>query len=189
MLFLPLCLLALAEPQLRTGDLVFQTSTSSQSAAIQAATHSPYSHVGVVEVARDGVFVIEAIQPVSRTPWAKWRARGAGQKVAVYRPKDLEPAAAQAVIREAKKSLGKPYDLQFGWGDDALYCSELVFKAYERGAGLSVGQKQKLKDLDLGGLLPALKQRYGKAPPMDAELITPASVAADSHLEPVFTSF
>jgi uncharacterized protein YycO len=189
MLLLPLCLLALAEPQLHTGDLVFQTSTSAQSAAIQLATHSPYSHVGVVEVANDGTFVIEAIGPVSRTPWAKWRARGAGQKVAVYRPKQLAAGKGQAVISEAKKSLGKPYDLKFAWGDDALYCSELVFKAYERGAGVALGQKQKIKDLDIAALMPALKQRYGKDVPLDSELITPASMAADPGLEQVFTSF
>lgn len=33
---------------LRNGDLIFQTSKSAQSQAIQAATHSPYSHCGIV---------------------------------------------------------------------------------------------------------------------------------------------
>lgn len=30
------------------GDIIFQTSMSSQSQAIQLATHSPYSHMGVL---------------------------------------------------------------------------------------------------------------------------------------------
>src|SRR5262245_5809101 len=37
---------ASAAPAVRDGDLIFHTSRSAQSAAIQRATHSPYSHVG-----------------------------------------------------------------------------------------------------------------------------------------------
>ena len=38
---------------LRDGDIIFHTSRSAQSLAIQRATHSPYSHVGVIFL-RDG---------------------------------------------------------------------------------------------------------------------------------------
>jgi hypothetical protein len=34
--------------QPRNGDIIFQTSLSDQSVAIQAATKSPYSHLGIV---------------------------------------------------------------------------------------------------------------------------------------------
>ena len=52
----------------RDGDIIFHTSRSSQSAAIQRATHSPYSHVGVVFF-RDGKpYVFEAIATVRYTP-------------------------------------------------------------------------------------------------------------------------
>jgi uncharacterized protein YcfL len=34
--------------QLRDGDIIFQTSQSEQSIAIQKATHSQYSHMGIV---------------------------------------------------------------------------------------------------------------------------------------------
>jgi hypothetical protein len=61
-----------AEPALQSGDLVFETSASSQSAAIRWATGSRWSHVGIVDVTEDGVAVIEAIGKVSRTPWAAW---------------------------------------------------------------------------------------------------------------------
>ena len=33
---------------IKEGDIIFQTSTSSQSKAIQLATHSKYSHVGII---------------------------------------------------------------------------------------------------------------------------------------------
>src|SRR5437016_1986874 len=34
--------------EIRTGDIIFQTSLSSQSKAIQLATHSEYSHCGII---------------------------------------------------------------------------------------------------------------------------------------------
>jgi hypothetical protein len=39
---------AAAATPLHDGDIIFHTSRSAQSAAIQRATHSPYSHMGVV---------------------------------------------------------------------------------------------------------------------------------------------
>jgi hypothetical protein len=39
--------------QLRDGDIIFHTSRSAQSIAIQRATHSKYSHMGIIFI-RDG---------------------------------------------------------------------------------------------------------------------------------------
>ena len=59
---------ARAATPLRDGDIIFHTSRSAQSVAIQRATHSPYSHMGVV-LYRDGKpFVFEAIATVRYTP-------------------------------------------------------------------------------------------------------------------------
>ncbi|EPR85580.1 hypothetical protein [Acinetobacter gerneri] len=43
-----LCVLASAAEDFQTGDIIFQTSKSAQSLAIQKATHSPYSHMGML---------------------------------------------------------------------------------------------------------------------------------------------
>lgn len=40
--------IARADAALRDGDIIFHTSRSAQSDAIQRATKSPYSHVGLV---------------------------------------------------------------------------------------------------------------------------------------------
>ena len=63
-------------PQLRDGDLIFHTSLSAQSRAIQLATHSPYSHCGIVYKAGKNWQVFEAVQPVKLTPRVDWVARG-----------------------------------------------------------------------------------------------------------------
>ena len=58
--------------ELKDGDLIFQTSRSSQSKAIQLATNSQYSHCGIVFKEGNSFYVFEAVQPVKRTPLAEW---------------------------------------------------------------------------------------------------------------------
>ena len=135
----------------------------------------------------EGIFVIEAVQPVKITGWRKWKARGKEGRVTVMRHKSLEATRLKKVAEEARTYLGRPYDLGFAWDDEKLYCSELVYKAFQRAADVEVGRKQKLRELELKGLLPALTGRYGDAIPLDLELVTPASIAADEDLEIVFS--
>jgi hypothetical protein len=177
------------EARLRTGDLVFHTSGSRQSKAIQVATHSPLSHVGLVEVTPQGAFVVEAVQPVKRTLFAKWKARGQKGKVLVLRPRDLSDEQRQRAVTEAKRHLGKPYDWRFGWSDDAMYCSELVRKAYAAGASVEYGTMEKLGSLDVTAVKQELSLRYVGLVPMDLELVTPASLSKDTRLEVVYSDF
>lgn len=177
------------EARLQTGDIVLHTSRSSQSQAIQKATQSPLSHVGMVEVTEQGAWVVEAVQPVQRIPFSKWKARGVKGGILVLRPKVLSEAQRQQAVTAAKAHLGKPYDWHFGWGDDAMYCSELVRKAYAQGAGVEYGQMERLDSLRVKGLEEQLRERYGKRVPLDLELVTPASIAADVRLEVVYSDF
>ncbi|GAA4370103.1 hypothetical protein GCM10023185_44350 [Hymenobacter saemangeumensis] len=101
--------------QLRDGDLIFHTSLSAQSQAIQLATKSPWSH---------------------------------------------------------------HYDLAFGWTDDRIYCSELIWKVYERGLGRRLGTLQQLKDFDLShpAVQAKLRERYGRQLPLSEPVISPVSI-------------
>lgn len=56
---------------LHEGDLIFHTSLSAQSQAIQLATHSPYSHCGILYRNGKEWQVFEAVQPVKLTPLAR----------------------------------------------------------------------------------------------------------------------
>lgn len=163
-----------ADVPLQTGDVVLQASTSERSALIRKASRSPYSHVGLVEVAKNGVFVLEAIQPVSRTPLATWVGRGEGGWVTVLRPKHLDAAARARVVAAAKKELGKPYDARYRWDDERLYCSELVVKAFARGADRSVGKQEVVKTLALDADELALAAKLGVSPTQS--LVTPGSL-------------
>ncbi len=175
-----------AEVVPQEGDLVFETSRSAQSGAIQWATGSRWSHVGIVEGSGRDLAVIEALGRVSRTPWAAWarRARRGGPYL-VLRPGGIAPEQRRAAVVEARRFLGRPYDPRFGWGDDRIYCSELVVKAYQRGAGVSFGRRERLGDLRLAGIEPAMERRWGGPIPRELTLVTPASLAADRRLERV----
>jgi hypothetical protein len=181
------CRTRAAEPVLLSGDLVFETSSSAQSAAIQWATASRWSHVGIVEVSPRGeATVLEALGKVTRTPWARWRSRARrGGDVLVLRPRGLTAAQRAAAATAARRFLGRPYDARFGWGDEKIYCSELVVKAYERGAGVSLGRRERLRDLRLAGIEGAAAKRWGGPLPRDLVLVTPASIAEDGRLEVV----
>ena len=172
----------------RDGDIIFHTSRSSQSAAIQRATHSPYSHVGIVFI-RDGKpYVFEAIATVRYTPLAAWIARGDGGRYVVRRLKQTPTPAQLAKLRSAARSFeGKPYDLYFEWSDERIYCSELVWKMYDQALGLKLGKLQKLREFDLtdAAVKAKMHERYGARVPLDEPVISPGAQFASPLLETV----
>lgn len=160
------------------GDILFQTSRSAQSVAIQKATHSPYSHVGIV-LFRDGApYVFEAVQPVKFTRLKAWIKRGKeGRFVAKRTRKPLSPAAVASMHRLAARYAGRPYDLTFEWSNKRMYCSELVWKLY-RGAGITLTPLSRLGSFDLGDAVvkKIMKQRYGDRVPLDEPVIAPSAL-------------
>lgn len=71
--------------QPQTGDIIFQISRSSQSKAIQLATHSDYSHTGMLVIRNKKPYVFEAVGPVKYTPLKQWIAHGEKGKYVVLR--------------------------------------------------------------------------------------------------------
>jgi len=177
-----------AEPLL-DGDIVFQTSRSSQSAAIQLASRSQYSHVGIIFLQEGVPFVYEAVGPVRYTPLQEWISQGEGGRYVVKRLRDADrilTAEAVARLRKAAQGFrGKPYDLVFEWSDDSIYCSELVWKIYDRALGVRIGQLQKLRDFDLSHpvVQAKLRERYGNRVPLNETVISPAAMFSSEILK------
>ena len=168
--------------QLHNGDLIFHTSQSAQSRAIQLATHSVWSHCGIVYKTGANWQVFEAVQPVKLTPLADWVARGQRGHFVTKRLRDaatvLTPAALVRLEAAGQPMLGHQYDLYFGWSDDRVYCSELIWKVYERGLNRRLGQLQHLRDFDLShpAVRAKLRERYGKILPLNETVISPVSI-------------
>jgi len=174
--------------QFHDGDIIFQTSLSSQSVAIQKATRSQYSHMGIIFIQDGAPYVYEASSTVRYTPLKKWVARGIGSHYVVKRLQNanriLTPDAIVRLRQVAAQFKGKPYDLNFEWSDDRIYCSELVWKIYDRGLGLRFGKLQKLHEFDLA--VPVVKtlldKRYGPKIPMEETVISPGEMFSDAEL-------
>jgi uncharacterized protein YycO len=168
--------------EIQNGDLIFQTSLSRQSKAIQLATKSKYSHCGLIYKNGKDYYVFEAVQPVKLTPLEKWIARGKGGKYVIKRLKNADKVLTLSTIEQMKKIgdqfKGKNYDLTFEWSDNKIYCSELIWKIYQRATGLEIGKLQKLKDFDLSdkAVQTKMKERYGNKIPMDETVISPGSI-------------
>jgi uncharacterized protein YycO len=173
---------------LMEGDILFQISTSGQGKAIQLATKSPYSHCGILFKENNQWMVYEGVQPVKKTTLDEWIAQGVKQHVVVKRLKNaqavLTPQVKKQMKATATKFIGKNYDLTFTWNDDRMYCSELVYKIYERGAGIAVGKLQKLREFDLSSPVVKAKlvERYGTKIPLDEPVISPGAIFTDTNL-------
>ena len=176
----------------RDGDIVFHTSRSSQSLAIQLATKSAYSHMGIVYL-RDGEpFVFEAVQPVKLTPLDEWIERGERGHFVAKRLRDAETRLTAETLRKMRAAgselAGKDYDPYFEWSDDRIYCSELVWKVFERGAGIEVGELQTIAAFDLShpAVQAKVRERFGDHVPLDEIVVSPAAIFGAADLETVY---
>jgi hypothetical protein len=154
--------------QPRTGDLIFQVETGGPSRFIQLATLSPFNHVGIVSTAESPPVVYEALGTVRTTPLARFldRPSSLGHRYRVMRLRQpLSPARTSALLAQARRHLGRPYDVALSWSDAELNCSEYVWKVFARGAGIELSQPRLVGKHPLALLLP----RESAADAMDAK--------------------
>jgi len=179
--------------KLQTGDIIFQTSKSAQSKAIQLATKSEYSHCGIIVEQNGQLSVLEAVQPVKYTQVEKWILRGENEHFVVKRLKNANQFWTKETIEnlnnKAKKYLGKNYDIYFEWSDEKMYCSELIWKLFKEVLNIEVGELQHLSDFDLSNetVKAKIKERYGNTIPMNEIVISPVSIYNSDKLETFLT--
>lgn len=177
--------IAFADYSPQTGDVIFQTSLSNQSKAIQAATKSKYSHVGIIILKNKKPYVFEAVEPVKYTELQVWINRGQNKHYVIKRLESgLSEAAEKKLQQDAKAFEGKHYDLVFEWSDNKIYCSELVWKLYKSAADIELAPLAKLGSFDLThpAVKTKLKERYGNKIPLDEKVIAPSALFDSSYL-------
>ncbi len=179
--------------ELREGDIVFQDTGGRQGRAVEKATGSSYTHCGVVfksTKANGALYVLEAMQPVKVTSLADWKKRS--KVFHARRLKDsskLNATALKKALAWGEKQIGKDYDLKFRWDDKTLYCSELVWKIYEKSTGLKLCKPKSFQSYYLSDpvVRSVIKQRYGSVDnlPMKEPVVAPSDLAASPLLKEV----
>lgn len=170
---------------LKTGDILFQTNLSGQGLAISLATKSIYTHCGYLVIENGQYWVYEAVQPVKKTLLASWIGHGTDGKFVAKRLKNILNFNFDKLAKEGDKYLGRNYDLYFGWGEDRIYCSELVWKVFNHVGNIELGKLQALKEFDLSNPIvkAKLKERYGENIPYNEKVISPSAIFESFLLE------
>jgi hypothetical protein len=124
----------------REGDVIFQTTQSSQSPLIQIGTRSRITHCGII-VMRDGEpYVLETLRTLVLTPLDEFIARGQDGKYWLKR------SDKENIQIEYSHYLGKTYDAAFSFDNDIYYCSELVYDIYKKQLGIELCKPKRIDD-------------------------------------------
>jgi len=167
---------------LREGDIVFQQTGGEQGRAVRLATGSPWTHVGILFKQNGNWMVYEAVGPVQFAPLAEWIERGTDDQWTAKRWKAQDRTMTADELARLKNAgtrfKGLPYDLQFNWSDDRVYCSELVWKMYKEGPGIELCAPRPMREHDLGtpAVQELMRKRYGGTPPLDEPMISPGAL-------------
>lgn len=130
--------IASADPEdYRPGDLIFIKIPTSFGRAVEELTAADVSHVGIVAAHDSGhLTVVHALGKVQEEPLERFLERGKGH-FAVSRYTFRSAEDVTAFITAARSFLGWPYDHHFLIDNQAIYCSELVYRAFLDGLGLT----------------------------------------------------
>jgi hypothetical protein len=173
--------------QPQEGDVVFQSLAHNPLIdAIEGATDSPFSHCGILHRGKEGWMVIEAIGPVKETPLAEWIAQGREKQYTAFRLREKYRPKIPEFVKMAQTYEGRPYDIHYDMDDEAIYCSELVYKSFLRVTGEEMGHLQMLGELQWMPYAGVIQQIEGGKLPLERKMITPRSLSEATQLEKVF---
>lgn len=154
---------------LRNGDLIFvglpadyDADACSMDSAISSATGEAgevnLTHVAILEVQADSIWVIDATgkRGVNRRPLETFLedftlSDGRHPVLLVKRVKGVD---ADAAVERAKSLCGRQYDARFLPENEAFYCSELVQACYLDAHGKPVFQSEPMNWLAPDGTMP-----------------------------------
>lgn len=155
--------------KLKAGDLLFRGAASANlSKAIDEVTQTGgethFSHMGMVELKEDRVFVLHA-SPEGGTCRVSLHAflypDDGPVEVVAYRLKARWQKAIPAALEQAGMMLGKPYNNHYISVDTACYCADFVCRAFAADSIFELNPMT-FKDPRTGEFLPAWVEHYGK---------------------------
>ena len=179
----------LSQLDFRKGDIVFQHLPGKLGSVICEVTNSSLSHCGLIVDRKGEPCVLEAIGPVRYISLKKWLRQGDKGRFTQMRLKEVSQDQVAKTVTAAEALLGRPYDIQYELDDKKIYCSELVYKAYLRGAEIEVGEKEELGNLNWQGNEAFIRTITGGDLPLERVMVTPASIARSSRLKLMYSTF
>ena len=197
------CTASVENFRLQTGDLLFQVGKNSElNEAIAGVTFGEsnihYTHVGIVSIENDTVFVIEAVPPeVCKTlldtfllcsaNWAEKPIVMVGRLKQEYRK-----SIPQAIVL-VKKLLGKPYDYVYSSDNDAYYCSELVTLSFLDNQNMPIFETASMNFRDVDGNLPTYWvehfEKYNAVIPENCQGSNPGELSKSDKIEIIYRYF
>lgn len=175
----------------QVGDVVIQNidPCGRLLRAVKAVSESEWCHCGVVD-RKDGRWVVcEAVGGgVRYTDLDDFLMRGNRIRFVVYRLTDEFNHQADKFAKSCAQYLGRPYDSKYELDDEKIYCSELVYKAYESATGETLVDTQELSDLKWEGHEEDIKY-YSESDDLVAvlerEVVTPVSLTTSPRLKKI----
>ena len=179
---------------LKSGDIIFISIPYFLYQQIEKGTACRASHVGMVfHDENEGWVVAESKVPVSTyTKLDKYLARTKGGWCCVRRlNRELNENEINRLREECDKQMGKLYHLGFKYISPRLFCSKLVYDAYNRALNIEVGELNTLRELF--EKQPRMSVRFWRLwyfgfIPWDRITVTPASQLDADNLETVYFS-
>lgn len=127
--------------KLKTGDLLFQTMNCGDLCdAIHAVTEgykgNDFSHLGLVYVQNDSIFIIEAAGSAVRKVTFEQFSKNTKTTMYIGRVKKKYKKLIAEVIEFSIKQIGIPYDDDYLYDNGKYYCSELIYDAFLNANGM-----------------------------------------------------
>jgi cell wall-associated NlpC family hydrolase len=139
--------LQISPESLRSGDIIFRRGPSVESEALMTMDHTAnFSHAGIVLRERDRAFVIHVVTGeggpniTKLEPVYEYLRTDRATAAIAYRIVDENPSRISQAVEAAREYVERqvPFDTAFDLtSDNALYCTELVWRAYQK-AGIDL---------------------------------------------------
>jgi hypothetical protein len=169
--------------RIEPGDVVLQQlECGLRCDLFRDITHSRYTHAGVVIFDGRTRVVWEAFGPVGPTRLDEWAQRGKEQRLAVYRPSPAVKAKLEGIANALHGMKNLPDDPQYQWDDARLYASELVEKAFERGAQVQLVVPHPLGAGAFGSHADGVRHLTDGAFTVETPVVTPSDFAHSLQL-------
>jgi uncharacterized protein YycO len=174
----------------RTGDIIFQHCSSQANIAIQKATNSKYSHCGIIIIDENGIpLVAEAGDVVRVQPLMNFINQGENNEFVVKRLIDeIKINETDKLVNYLRSIENRNYDYIFDWSDDEIYCSELVWKAYNKAYEIEICDLRELREFDLTSEMvkKVLNEKYKDNIPLDESVVSPEDIFVSKLLKQVY---